>query len=77
MCSAARSTEIASQQVEVADSVRESGVPEEDVEMVAETLGAAALSEDFPDEAAYIVPLAYRKRTLFKCNLRELYHLIK
>ncbi len=35
------------------------------------------LKKEFPDEAAYIVPMAYRKRTLFKCNLRELYHFIK
>lgn len=30
----------------------------------------------YPDEAQYIVPLAYRKRTLFTWNLRELHHFI-
>ncbi|MFH1193886.1 MAG: FAD-dependent thymidylate synthase [bacterium] len=30
----------------------------------------------FPDEAQYIVPLAFRKRTLFTWNLRELHHFI-
>lgn len=30
----------------------------------------------FPDEAQYIVPLAYRKRTLITWNLRELFHFI-
>ncbi len=35
------------------------------------------IKKEFPKEASYIVPLAYRKRTLFKCNLRELYHFIK
>lgn len=31
----------------------------------------------FPKEAQYIVPLAFRKRTLFTMNLRECHHLIK
>ncbi len=30
-----------------------------------------------PKEAQYVVPLAFRKRTLFTINLRELHHLIK
>lgn len=30
----------------------------------------------FPDEAQYIVPLAFKKRTLFTWNLRELHHFI-
>ncbi len=30
----------------------------------------------FPDEAQYIVPLGFRKRTLFTWNLRELHHFI-
>lgn len=33
--------------------------------------------KEFPKEAQYIVPLAFRKRTLFKLNLRECHHLIK
>jgi thymidylate synthase ThyX len=35
------------------------------------------ISENFPKEAQYVVPLAYRKRTLFTFNLRELYHFIR
>lgn len=31
---------------------------------------------EFPDEAQYAVPLAFRKRTLFTWNLRELHHFI-
>ncbi len=30
----------------------------------------------FPEEAQYVVPLAFRKRTLFTWNLRELHHFI-
>mmetsp|Transcript_33295 Transcript_33295/g.54003 ORF Transcript_33295/g.54003 Transcript_33295/m.54003 type:complete len:531 (+) Transcript_33295:164-1756(+) len=36
-----------------------------------------AIAAQFPGEAAYILPLAYRKRTLFKMNLRELYHIVE
>jgi thymidylate synthase ThyX len=35
------------------------------------------IAERFPNEAQYVVPLAYRKRTLFTWNLRGLYHFIK
>ncbi|MFH1545091.1 MAG: FAD-dependent thymidylate synthase [archaeon] len=35
------------------------------------------ISKEFPIEAQYIVPLAYRKRTLFTWNLRELFHFIR
>ncbi|UCC92027.1 MAG: FAD-dependent thymidylate synthase [Candidatus Aenigmatarchaeota archaeon] len=31
----------------------------------------------FPKEAQYVVPLAFRKRTLFTWNLRELYHFVR
>ena len=34
------------------------------------------VSGDFPYEAQYCVPLAYRKRTLVSWNLRELHHVI-
>lgn len=36
----------------------------------------AKIYEKFPEEAQYIVPLAFRKRTLFTWNLRELHHFI-
>lgn len=35
------------------------------------------IREKFPKEAQYVIPLAFRKRTLFTWNLRELYHFIK
>ncbi len=35
------------------------------------------ISKEFPKEAQYIIPLAFNKRLLFTCNLRELFHLIK
>jgi thymidylate synthase ThyX len=35
------------------------------------------ISKSFPLEAQYVLPLAFRKRTLFTWNLRELYHFIK
>lgn len=34
------------------------------------------LAVDYPDEAQYLVPLAYRKRVLFTWNLRALHHFI-
>ena len=35
------------------------------------------ISKEFPKEAQYIIPLAYRKRLLMTMNLRELFHFIK
>ena len=35
------------------------------------------IRKHFPKEAQYVVPLAFRKRTLFTWNLRELFHFIK
>lgn len=35
------------------------------------------ISEKFPMEAQYIIPLAFRKRVLYTWNLRELFHFIK
>jgi len=35
------------------------------------------ISRDFPKEAQYIIPLAYRRRVLFTMNLREIYHFVK
>jgi len=37
----------------------------------------ARMSADFPLEAQYVVPLAFRKRTLFTMNLREAFHFIQ
>ncbi len=35
------------------------------------------IAKELPDEAAYIIPLAYKKRVLMTMNLRELFHFIK
>jgi thymidylate synthase ThyX len=35
------------------------------------------MAEDFPLEAPYVLPLAYRLRVLFTWNLRELFHFIQ
>lgn len=35
------------------------------------------IGSDLPDDATYLIPLGYRKRTLFKMNLRELHHFIE
>ncbi|MBI4536372.1 MAG: FAD-dependent thymidylate synthase [candidate division NC10 bacterium] len=36
-----------------------------------------ALRADFPDEAQYVLPLAYKKRVLFTWNLREMFHFVE
>ncbi len=36
-----------------------------------------ALVGSFPDEASYVVPLAYRRRVVFTMNLRELFHFVE
>ncbi|MBD3163687.1 FAD-dependent thymidylate synthase [Candidatus Woesearchaeota archaeon] len=35
------------------------------------------IHEKFPNEAQYVLPMAFKKRVLFKANYRELYHFIK
>jgi len=37
----------------------------------------AAMAADFPREAAYVLPLAFRKRVLFTWNLREIHHFVQ
>jgi len=37
----------------------------------------AAIATDFPREAAYVLPLAFRKRVLFTWNLREIHHFVQ
>lgn len=46
------------------------------VAMNAASEAYAKIYEKFPEEAQYVVPLAFRKRTLFTWNLRELHHFI-
>jgi len=35
------------------------------------------LAVDFPDQATYYIPLAFRKRVLFRWNLREIFHFVE
>ena len=37
----------------------------------------ATIAETHPHEAEYTVPLAYRTRTLWTMNLRELFHVVE
>ncbi len=39
--------------------------------------GYRMVAEEQPDEAAYLIPMAFKKRTLLKMNLREFYHLVE
>jgi len=36
-----------------------------------------AIAADFPREAPYVLPLAFRKRVLFTWNLREIHHFVQ
>jgi thymidylate synthase ThyX len=36
-----------------------------------------AIARDFPREAPYVLPLAFRKRVLFTWNLREIHHFVQ
>jgi thymidylate synthase ThyX len=36
-----------------------------------------AAAADFPREAQYLLPLAFRKRVLFTWNLREIHHFVQ
>jgi len=60
------------------EALKEFGIEEE----FAERLGKAKelfekMRKTMPFEAQYCVPLAFNKRVLFTCNLRELWHFIK
>lgn len=35
------------------------------------------VATEFPIDAQYMIPMAFRKRTIFKMNLRELYHIVE
>jgi thymidylate synthase ThyX len=56
----------------------EAGVQKEYLEAISIAENAwRQIAADFPDEAQYVLPLAFRKRTLMTMNLRELHHFIK
>ncbi len=45
--------------------------------MTRATAAHAAIVKDFPREAQYVLPLAFRKRVLFTWNLREIHHFVQ
>jgi thymidylate synthase ThyX len=62
----------------VPDAIVDAGLKDRYVECMDKAADAfLAISSKFPREAQYVVPLAYKKRVLFTCNLRELFHFIK
>lgn len=57
--------------------IREAGLEKEYDKVMDKAAGLYnKLHRRFPDEAQYVIPLAFRKRTLFTWNLRELHHFI-
>jgi thymidylate synthase ThyX len=63
---------------DIAEEVKEAGLDKDYVECMQEAKKAyKVIVESFPKEAQYILPMAYKKRVLFKANLRELFHFIK
>ena len=63
---------------ETPPEIVEAGFEKEYVECMEKAKEAfLKIKERFPKEAQYVVPMAYRKRVLFSCNLRTLFHFIK
>jgi len=62
---------------ETPEEIIEAGVEKQYKEVMDKAVGLyQKLYPLFPKEAQYVVPLAFRKRTLFTWNLRELHHFI-
>ena len=56
----------------------DAGLLEEYQEVMEKARAAYELiAEDLPHEAQYVIPMAFRKRTLFKMNLREFFHIVE
>ncbi|MBN2566598.1 FAD-dependent thymidylate synthase [Candidatus Woesearchaeota archaeon] len=63
---------------EMPEQIRDAGFEKEYVEAMEKAKRAYdTIRKDFPKEAQYLVPLAFRKRTLFTLNLRSLMHMIR
>lgn len=59
------------------EEIIEAGVEKQYKEVMEKTVELyQKIYTQFPKEAQYVVPLAFRKRTLFTWNLRELHHFI-
>ncbi|MEK7532186.1 MAG: FAD-dependent thymidylate synthase [Patescibacteria group bacterium] len=63
---------------EIPRDLPEAGLLEEYQEVMERAKAAYELiADDLPHEAQYVIPMAFRKRTLFKMNLREFFHIVE
>ena len=63
---------------DIPDEVVEAGLMKNYVECMKSAKNAyRIIHEKYPKEAQYVLPMAFKKRVLFKANYRELYHFIK
>ena len=63
---------------EIPRDLPEAGLLDEYQEVMEKAKAAhEIIADDFPSEAQYVIPMAYRKRTLFRMNLRELFHIVE
>ena len=63
---------------DIPSEVIESGLEKEYIDcMKAAKQTFRIISERYPKEAQYILPMAFKKRVLFKASLRELFHFIR
>ncbi len=60
------------------EEMQEIGLAKEFKELMKESASLyGSIASEMPYEAQYCLPLAYRKRTLFSMNARELFHIIR
>lgn len=63
---------------EIPRDLPEAGLLDEYQEVMERAKAAYELiADDLPHEAQYVIPMAFRKRTLFKMNLREFFHIVE
>jgi len=63
---------------EIPDEIEEAGLKDYYVECMQKSQEAfEKIYNDYPNEAQYVVSMAFRKKVLFTWNLRELHHFIK
>ena len=62
----------------IPEEIIEAGFKDKFEECMSKAISAFnEISKEFPREAQYAIPLAFKKRILMTCNLRELFHFIK
>jgi len=63
---------------EIPRDLPDAGLLEEYHEVMEHARAAYELiANDLPHEAQYVIPMAFKKRTLFKMNLREFFHIVE